>query len=109
MKILYGLKTTKSNLQLLEKLHVSTKYSLRDSIEGSIKEKLEFLRRSINTEIAIHRPFLLSLEELGERYHEDGSMAYKDCEFGFFGLYTRAEEQVKFITEHCYRCLGEVI
>lgn len=109
MKLLSGTNLCSQSLQVLRNLKVSTRYSDRNRLEGSLKDRINLLRRTINTEITITRPYLISLEELGDRLYEDSIAALKAEDMPFYVTYTKGHEQTQVIARHCYRCLPEVI
>lgn len=109
MKLMLGLRGNRSLLSKGKVVKQSTKYSLRGRVEGNLEDKLRYLRNSINTEITIASPYLLTLEDLGDRYYEDGQCALHDEEFGYYRVYVEGYEQTRIISDHCYRCLPSPI
>lgn len=105
MKLLLGVRGNHSLLLKGKALRQKTEYKMRNLVEGTIGYKLDILRKSINTEITIAAPYLLTLEDLATRYHEDGVDALRDKEFGYYQRYVEGYEQTQRIVTHCYRSL----
>lgn len=97
------------SLQQNSRACCSSRYEERGLQIGTFEERIRALRRQITTEITIVSPYLLSLEDLANRYYDDSQLAWLDGEVAYFNAYTDGYERTKVISDNIYRLMPEVI
>lgn len=83
----------------------STSYADQSQLTGDIQVKIIRLKKSLNTEITIASPYIITLEELSYRYYEDAIRADKDNNKPFCITYRVAYERAVNIAINFYNCL----
>lgn len=105
MKILMGLVQPKSNSSSKT---LSTMYQDRHLLKGNLNQRLDRLSKSLNREITQATPYILTLEELVERFHDDCKASWLDGEIGFYMRYHFAFEKSKAIVDYSYSLIPPV-
>lgn len=111
MKLLLGLHAKNGSLSFVDKNGnpLTTEYKDRGRLTGTLNKRLDWLGKSLNREITIAAPYIMTLEELTERYYDDCKVSFDDGNIGFFMRYQYAFERSKAIADYSYSLIPPII